>query len=182
MQCVQPAAAIIAVACDAEGRREIVGLRIGPSEAETLRAAFLKSLVKRGLKGVRLVVSDAHEGLKAAIARVLGATWQRCRVHWMRNALAHVGKAQQSMASAALRQAFLQPDQASARQTWRHIADQLRPRWPKLGKLMDDSEDDVLAYMAFPAAAQDQAAFHESAGAPEQGGQTSCRRRRHLSF
>jgi transposase-like protein len=143
-------AAIIAVACDAEGRREIVGLHIGPSEAETFWAAFLKSLVKRGLKGVKLVVSDAHEGLKAAIARVLGATWQRCRVHWMRNALAHVGRAQQSMAAAALRQAFLQPDQASAKQTWRHVADQLRHRWPKLGKLMDDSEDDVLAYMAFP--------------------------------
>jgi len=108
-------AAIIAVACDAEGRREIVGLHIGPSEAETFWAAFLKTLVKRGLKGVKLVVSDAHEGL-----------------------------------TAALRQAFLQPDQASARQTWRHVADQLRPRWPKLGKLMDDSEDDVLAYMAFP--------------------------------
>jgi transposase-like protein len=100
---------------------------------------------------VKLVVSDAHEGLKAAIARVLGATWQRCRVQWMRNALAHVGKAQQSMASAALRQAFLQPDQQSARQTWRHVADQLRPRWPKLGALMDDGEDDVLASMAFPA-------------------------------
>ena len=144
-------AAIIAVACDAEGRREIVGLHIGPSEAETFWATFLKSLVKRGLKGVKLVVSDAHEGLKAAIARVLGAAWQRCRVHWMRNALAHVGKAQQSMAAAALRQAFLQPDQDSARRTWRHVADQLRPRWPKLGKLMDGSEEDVLAYMAFPA-------------------------------
>ncbi|MBB5692378.1 transposase-like protein [Roseomonas pecuniae] len=115
-------AAIIAVACDAEGRREIVGLHIGPSEAETFWATFLKSLVKRGLKGVKLVISDAHEGLKAAIARVLGATWQRCRVHWMRNALAHVGKAQQYMASAALRQAFLQPDQDGARQTWRHVA------------------------------------------------------------
>jgi putative transposase len=145
-------AAIIAVACDAEGRREIVGLHIGRSEAEAFWATFLRSLVKRGLKGVRLVVSDAHEGLKAAIARVLGATWQRCRVHWMRNALAHVGKTQRSMASAALRQAFLQPDHASARQTWRHVADQLRPRWPKLGALMDGSEDDVLAYMAFPAA------------------------------
>ena len=69
----------------------------------------------------------------------------------MRNALAHVGKAQQSMAAAALRQAFLQPDREAARQTWRQVADQLRPRWPKLGKLMDDSEEDVLAYMAFPA-------------------------------
>ena len=144
-------AAIIAVACDAEGRRQIVGLHIGPSEAETFWASFLKSLVKRGLKGVKLVVSDAHEGLKAAIARVLGATWQRCRVHWMRNALAHVGKAQQTVVAAALRQAFLQPDQGSARQTWRHVADQLRQRWPKLGTLMDESEEDVLAYMAFPA-------------------------------
>jgi transposase-like protein len=144
-------AAIIAVACDAEGRRQIVGLHIGPSEAETFWATFLKSLVKRGLKGVKLVVSDAHEGLKAAIARVLGATWQRCRVHWMRNALAHVGKAQQTVVAAALRQAFLQPDQGSARQTWRHVADQLRQRWPKLGTLMDESEEDVLAYMAFPA-------------------------------
>ena len=139
------------MACDAEGRRQIVGLHIGPSEAETFWATFLKSPVKRGLKGVKLVVSDAHEGLKAAIARVLGATWQRCRVHWIRNALAHVGKAQQTVVAAALRQAFLQPDQGSARQTWRHVADQLRPRWPKLGKLMDDSEEDVLAYMAFPA-------------------------------
>jgi len=144
-------AAIIAVACNAEGKREIIGLHIGPSEAETFWSAFLKSLVKRGLKGVKLVISDAHEGLKAAIARVMGATWQRCRVHWMRNALAHVGKAQQSMAAAALRQAFLQPDQAAARQTWRSVADSLRSRWPKLGTLMDDSEDDVLAYMAFPA-------------------------------
>jgi transposase-like protein len=144
-------AAIIAVACDSEGRRQIVGLHIGPSEAETFWSGFLRSLVKHGLSGVRLVVSDAHEGLKAAIARVLGATWQRCRVHWMRNALAHVSKARQSMASAAPRQAFLQPDAASARQTWRHVANQLRDRWPKLGALMDESEDDVLAYMDFPA-------------------------------
>jgi putative transposase len=143
-------AAIIAVACDAEGRRQIVGLHIGPSEAETFWAAFLKSLVKRGLKGVKLVASDAHEGLKAAVARVLGAAWQRCRVHWMRNALAHVPKGQQTMVAAALRQAFLQPDRDGARQTWRHVADQVRARWPKLGRLMDESEDDVLAYMAFP--------------------------------
>src|SRR4029078_8139322 len=98
---------------------DLVGLRIAPSEAETFWSAFLKSLVKRGLRGVKLVVFDAHEGLKAASARVLGAAWPRCRVHWMRNALAHVGKAQQSMPSAALRQAFLQPDLDVARQTWR---------------------------------------------------------------
>ena len=143
-------AAIIAVAVDAEGRREIVGLHIGPSEAETFWATFLKSLLKRGLTGVKLVVSDAHEGLKGALRRVLGATWQRCRVHWMRSALAHVPKGQQTMVAAALRQAFLQPDQASAQRTWRQVADQLRPRWPKLSALMDESEHDVLAYMGFP--------------------------------
>src|SRR3712207_1610930 len=103
-------AAIVAVAANAEGRREVVGLHIGPSEAETFWSTFLKSLVRRGLRGVKLVISDAHEGLKAAIARVLRATWQRCRVHFARNALAHVPKGQQSMASAALR-----PDRKSTR-------------------------------------------------------------------
>ena len=144
-------AAIIAVAVNTDGRREIIGLKIGPSEAETFWSGFLKALVRRGLKGVKLVVSDAHEGLKQAIARVLGATWQRCRVHWMRNALAHVPKGQHTMVAAALRQAFLQADVDAARHTWRQVADQLRPRWPKLAALMDDSEHDVLAYMAFPA-------------------------------
>jgi putative transposase len=95
-------AAIIAVAVNTEGKREIVGLHIGPSEAETLWSTFLKSLVRRGLGGVKLVISDAHEGLKAAIRRVMGSAWQRCRVHWMRNALSYVPKAQQSMVSAAL--------------------------------------------------------------------------------
>src|SRR5436853_2871894 len=153
-------AAIIAVAVDTEGRREIVGLHIGPSEAETFWSAFLRSLVKRGLKGVKLVVSDAHEGLKAAIRRVLGATWQRCRVHWMRSALAHVGKGQQAVVAAALRQAFLQADEASARQVWRQVVDQLRPRWPKLSALMDESEHDVLAYTGFPA--QHRAKLHST--------------------
>jgi putative transposase len=143
-------AAIIAVAVDSEGKREIVGLHIGPSEAETFWATFLRSLVKRGLRGTKLVISDAHEGLKAAIRRVMGATWQRCRVHWMRNALAYVGKGQQSMASASLRQAFLQDDAEKAHQVWRAAADQARQKWPKLGVFMDDSEHDVLAYMGFP--------------------------------
>jgi putative transposase len=153
-------AAIIAMAVDAEGRREIVGLHLGPSEAETFWSAFLKSLVRRGLKGVKLVVSDAHEGLKGAIRRVLGATWQRCRVHWMRSALAHVGKGQQTMVAAALRQAFLQADEASARQVWRQVADQLRPRWSKLAAFMDESEHEVLAYMTFPA--QHRAKLHST--------------------
>jgi putative transposase len=143
-------AAIIAVAVDGAGRREIVGLGLGPSEAEPFWSTFLKGLLRRGLKGVKLVVSDAHDGLKHAIAKVLGAAWQRCRVHWMRNALAHVPESQHSMVAAALRQAFLQADQEAARQVWRQVADQLRPRSPKLAGLMDGSEHDVLAYMAFP--------------------------------
>jgi transposase-like protein len=144
-------AAIIAVAANTEGKREIVGLHLGPSEAETFWATFLKSMARRGLRGVKLVVSDAHEGLKAAIRRVVGASWQRCRVHWMRNALSYVPKAQQSMASAALRQAFIQPDRPSASQTLRHVADQLRTKWPKLGTFIDESEADVLAHLDFPA-------------------------------
>jgi putative transposase len=85
------------VAVSTQGRREIVGLGLGPSEAEPFWSTFLKGLVKRGLKGVKLVISDAHDGLRHAITRVLGATWQRCRAHWMRNALAHVPKGQHTM-------------------------------------------------------------------------------------
>ena len=143
-------AAIIAVAVNTDGKREIVGLHIGPSEAETFWSTFLKSLVRRGLRGTKLVISDAHEGLKAAIRRVMGSTWQRCRVHWMRNAQAYVPKAQQNMVSAALRQAFIQADYPSASQTLRHVADQLRGKWPKLGAFIDESEADVLAHMGFP--------------------------------
>ena len=144
-------AVIVAVAVTTEGRREIVGLHIGPSEAEIFWTDFLRDLVKRGLTGVKLVISDAHEGLKAAIRRVLGATWQRCRVHWTRNALAYVPKAHQTMVAAGLRQAFQQPDQAAARASLSHFADQLHNRWPKLKVFVDDSLDDVLAYMSFPA-------------------------------
>jgi len=147
---IRTVAVIIAVAVSTDGKREIVGLHIGPSEAEIFWSTFLKSLVKRGLRGTKLVISDAHEGLKAAIRRVLGSTWQRCRVHWMRNAQAYVSKGQQNMVSAALRQAFTQLDHLNAAQTMRHVADQLRDKWPKLGAFIDDSEADVLAYMNFP--------------------------------
>src|SRR5436190_4326284 len=153
-------AAIIAVAVNTEGRREIVGLGIGPSEAEPFWSGFIKGLTKRGLRGVKLVISDAHDGLRLAITRVLGATWQRCRVHWIRNALAHVPKGQHTMVAAAIRQAFLQADAGAAHQTWRQVADQLRPRWPKLAALMDESEHDVLAYTGFPA--QHRAKLHST--------------------
>jgi putative transposase len=143
-------AAIIAVAANTDGRREIIGLGIGPSEAETFWMEFLRSLKARGLGGAKLIISDAHAGLKSAISRVFEATWQRCRVHWIRNALAHVSKGQHTVVAAAIRQAFDQPDRKHAGETWRHVAGQLRGRWPKLADLMDVSEHDVLAYMAFP--------------------------------
>jgi transposase-like protein len=123
-------------------------------------AVSLEDLVRRGLRGVKLVISDAHEGLKAAIQRVIGAPWQRCRVHFMRNALAHGPKGQHTVVAAAIRQAFLQPDHKAASETWRHVADQLRTRWPKLGALMDNAKADVLAYMAFPS--QHRAKLHST--------------------
>ncbi|MDP6884833.1 MAG: IS256 family transposase [Rhodospirillales bacterium] len=143
-------AAIVAVAVNTEGRREVLGLAIGPSEAETFWTDFLRSLTRRGLRGVKLVVSDAHEGLKAAAAKVLGATWQRCRVHFMRNALAHVTKGQRLMVAAAIRTAFVQEDHGTAINQWRQVADGLRKRFAKLARLMDDAEHDVLAFMTFP--------------------------------
>jgi transposase-like protein len=145
-------AAIIATAVNAEGRREILGLGLGPSEAATFWIEFLRGLVRRGLQGVKLVISDAHEGLTAAIAQVLNTTWQRCRVHFLRSLLAHVPKTQQTVVSAAIRQVFIQPDRKTAGEVWRHVADQLRPRFGKVAALMDEAEHDVLAYMDFPEA------------------------------
>jgi putative transposase len=145
-------AVIIAVGANTAGRREVLGMAIGPSEAETFWTDFLRKLARRGLRGVKLVISDAHEGIKAAVAKVLCATWQRCRVHFMRNVLAHAGKQGRRVVSAFIGTAFAQDDAAAARAQWRQVADQLRPRVPKLADLMDEAETDVLAYMAFPAA------------------------------
>ncbi|MGH6799443.1 MAG: IS256 family transposase, partial [Roseiarcus sp.] len=113
---------------------------------------FLRKLRRRGLRGVKLVVSDAHEGLKAAVAKVMHASWQRCRVHFLRNALAHAGKSGRRVVSAFIATAFAQDDAAAASAQWRKVADQLRPKLPKLAALMDEAEPDVLAYMSFPAA------------------------------
>ena len=142
-------AVIIAVAVNTDGRREILGLAVGPSEAEVFWTDFLRSLTRRGLRGVRLVISDAHEGLKAAAAKVLGAPWQRCRIHFLRNALAHVGASQRGMVAALLKTIFAQDGRDAARQQWRSVADQLREPFAKLAKLLDEAEDDVLAYMGF---------------------------------
>ena len=143
-------AVIVAVGVNTDGRREVLGMTVGHSEAEPFWVEFLRSLARRGLRGVKLVTSDAHEGLKAAITKVLGATWQRCRVHFMRNALAYAGKSQRRLVSAWVGTAFAQDDAAAARKQWRQVADQARPRLPKLAALMDEAEADVLAYMNFP--------------------------------
>ena len=144
-------AVIVAVGVNADGRREVLGMDIGPSEAETFWTAFLRKLARRGLRGVKLVVSDAHEGIKAAVAKIFTATWQRCRVHFMRNVLAHAGRSGRRVVSAFIATAFAQEDAEQARAQWRRVADQLRPKVPKLAALMDEAESDVLAYMSFPA-------------------------------
>ncbi|MBU0791589.1 MAG: IS256 family transposase [Gammaproteobacteria bacterium] len=145
-------AVIVAVGVNADGRREVLGMDIGPSEAETFWKDFLRKLARRGLRGVKLVISDSHEGIKAAVSKVLTASWQRCRVHFMRNVLAHAGKSGRRVVSAFIATAFAQNDPQAARQQWRHVADQLRSSVPKLAALMDQAEPDVLAYMSFPAA------------------------------
>jgi len=148
-----------------DGRREIIGLGVGPSEAAVFWIARtgpipfeLRGLVRRGLKGVKLVIADAHEGVKAAIAKVLGSNGaqpvrpcQRCRVHVMRNVLGHIPRSHHAMVAAAIRQVFAQPDRAAAGELWRHVTDQLRPRFPRLATLMEGAEHDVLADLTFPA-------------------------------
>jgi putative transposase len=144
-------AVVIAIGVNTTGQREVLGLDVGPSEDGAFWHAFLRSLVSRGLSGVKLVTSDAHEGLKGAIAAVLqGASWQRCRTHFMRNALALVPKGAQQMVAATIRTVFVQPDPQAAREQWRRVADSFRSRFPKLAHLLDEAEADVLAYLAFP--------------------------------
>jgi transposase-like protein len=143
-------AVIIAVGVNTDGRREVLGMDIGPSEAETFWTEFLRKLRRRGLRGVQLVISDAHEGIKASVAKLINATWQRCRVHTMRNALAHAGKSGRRVVSAFMATAFAQDSAEAAKAQWRKVADQLRPKLEKLARFMDECETDVLAYMSFP--------------------------------
>jgi len=142
-------AVIVAVAVNTDGRREILGITVMPSEAETFWADFLRSLTRRGLRGVQLVISDAHEGLKAAARKVLGAGWQRCRVHFQRNLLARVNKANKPVVSAVVKTVFAEKDRDPAHARWREVADNLRDRFRDVAELMDEAEHDVLAYMAF---------------------------------
>lgn len=144
-------AGVVAIGVRETGEREILGFSVGASEEEAFWLEFLRSLVRRGLRGVRLVTSDAHEGLKAALLQVCsGASWQRCRVHFMRNILAHVTRLDRSVVAAGLRTIFAQPDRASAGQQLSVLAQTMAPRWPKAAELLREGEEEVLAYMAFP--------------------------------
>jgi putative transposase len=145
-------AVIIAVAVNTDGVREILGVATGPSEAEPFWTEFLRGLSRRGLRGVKLVISDAHEGLKAAASKVFKTSWQRCRVHFIRNALAHVGKGQRQAVLAMINTIFVQESAEAASAQWRTVADQLRAKFPKLAAMMDDAEQEVLTFMGFPKA------------------------------
>ncbi len=144
-------ALVIAIGVNELGEREVLGFGLGGSETEAFWLEFLRSLVQRGLTGVQLVISDAHEGLKAAIAQVLsGASWQRWRVHFMRNLLCHIPRGDQAMVAAALRTIFAQPSQEAARRQLRAVYEAMVTRWPKAADVQIDAENDILAYMIFP--------------------------------
>jgi putative transposase len=149
---VASVAVVIAVGVKAQtGEREVLGLDVGPSEDGAFWTSFLRSLVARGLSGVRLVTSDSHRGLKSAVEAVLaGASWQRCRVHFMRNAPSLVPKAAQQMAGATIRTVFAQPDVGSAHEQWRRVTEGFSSRFPRLSFLMEEAEEDVLSYATFP--------------------------------
>lgn len=149
---VSSMAVVVAIGVTVSGEREVLGLEVGPSEEGAFWVQFLRGLLARGLSGVQLVISDAHRGLKAAIGAVLqGASWQRCRVYFVRNALALVPKSAAQMVAATIRTVFVQPDAATAREHWRRVSDSFRSRFPKLSDRLDQAEEDVLAYLPFPA-------------------------------
>ena len=144
-------ATVVAIGVTATGERTVLGAATGPSEDHQFWVAFLRQLVKRGLRGVRLVISDAHEGLRQAIAKVLHeATWQRCRVHFMRNLLSTVPKGAQDAVAAIVRTVFSQPDHPSAMTQLDEVARMLHPKFPQATELLEDAAEDVLAHLHFP--------------------------------
>src|ERR671939_388315 len=143
-------AVIIAVGVNTDGRREVLGIATGPSEAEPFWTAFLRSLADRGVRGVKLVIADDHKGLRAAATKVFHASHQRCRIHWLRNALARVQPTQRPAVVALLKTIFAQETAEAAHAQWRQVAETLRERFPKLVELMDGSREEVLVYMTFP--------------------------------
>jgi putative transposase len=149
---VQRKCVVVAHAVHETGRREIIGLDVGAAETEAFWTEFLRSLVARGLVGVQLTISDAHPGLKAAIARVLGSPWQRCTVHFLRDLRGHVRKDQHDALGALIRQIFTAETGADARRRLADAVTSLEARLPKIVRLLQEAEDDVLAFFAFPAA------------------------------
>jgi len=148
---VMSQAIVIAYGVRETGEREVLGIDVGLGEDGAFWTEFLRGLISRGLRGVKLVISDAHLGLREAIATVLGgAAWQRCRVHFMRNALARVPRAAQNEVAATIRSIFAQPDKESAHRQLRFVADQLRRRHYRVADLLEEAEEDLLAHMLFP--------------------------------
>lgn len=148
---VTSVATVVAIGVSATGERHILGAQTGQSEDHQFWTSFLRSLIRRGLKGVRLVISDAHEGLRQAIAKVLaGTTWQRCRVHFMRNLLSTVPRGAQDTVAAVVRSVFSAPDHASAMTQLHDVARMLEPRFPQAAALLEEASEDVLAHMHFP--------------------------------
>jgi len=141
----------IAYGVSESGEREVIGVEVADGEMEDAWRSFLGGLVARGLRGVRLVISDAHSGLRKGIQGVFnGAAWQRCTVHFLRNVLARVPKTAQGMVAAALKGVFSQPSQEEARKALRKAVELLQPKYPAAAAIMEEAEQDVLAYMAFP--------------------------------
>ena len=145
-------AIVIAYAVHETGSREIIGLDLGEIESEGFWLEFLRSLKARGLEGVRLVISDHHEGLKNAIARTISAPWQRCTVHFVRNMHQHCRPAQRGLVSAALREVFNADSQDEARKRTSTVIARLEPAAPKVARLLEGAEEDLLAFYAFPQA------------------------------
>jgi putative transposase len=147
---VRQKALVIAYAVHETGRREVIGIDVGEAETEAFWRDFLRGLRARGLSGVKLCVSDAHTGLKNAIGQVLGVVWQRCTVHFLRDMLGHVQKAQQQMVGAAIRQVFAASTREEAAAILADVCDRLETPTPKVSQLLQEAEDDLLAFLSFP--------------------------------
>jgi len=147
---VQRKALVVAYGVQEKGIREVLAIDVGPAETEAFWREFLRGLVKRGLTGVQLVVSDAHEGLKNAISQVLGCPWQRCTVHFLREALGHCPKDAQGMVAAAIRPIFNAADEDEARRLLGETVERLERPLPKVAQMLVDAEDDLLAFYALP--------------------------------